>query len=435
MRSTRLLDSLIGVGYLVVVAAFLAGALLMYNKAFADTTDVTLTTGTIGNALQTGSDVKLDGVPVGEVKTIEAADGGATLTLALDPDTAERLPATTTARLLPKTLFGERYVSLVVPPNAAPSGLSGGDTIHQDSSAQAVELEQVFDELLPVLQSIQPDKLSATLGELSTMLRGQGGDIGESMASWADYLTKMNPLVPKMADDFEALGTVATQYDEAVPDLLNALDTMTTTADTLVEQRTELGEVYANVIAGADSSTGWVENNQDTIYVLSEDSKKALAATAPYATEFPCLFKAVRSFIPKMDKILGKGTDEPGMHVVLNVVESRGKYVAGKDKVSYRTSGTPRCPYVNGQTGSTPARVAGGDAGADEPATIPAPPTSRLAQQMADGTGLGEVNSPAENTLITEILAAENGTDPSDYPEWSSLLVGPTLRNTKVVVR
>ncbi|KAA1423937.1 MCE family protein [Mumia zhuanghuii] len=433
MRSTRLLDSLIGVGYLVVVAAFLAGALMMYNKTFADSTDIKLTTGTIGNALQTGSDVKLDGVPVGTVTAVEAADDGAVLTLALDPDTADQLSASTTARLLPKTLFGERYVSLVVPRDVPASGLSGGDTIHQDTSAEAVELEQVFDELLPVLQSIQPDKLSATLGELSTMLRGEGATIGESMASWGDYLAKMNPLVPQMADDFEALGKVATEYDEAVPDLLNALDTMTTTADTLVEQRTELGEVYANVIAGADTSSGWVEDNQDTIVVLSEDSQKALAATAPYATQFPCLFKAVRSFIPEMDRVLGKGTDEPGMHVVLNVVEARGKYVAGKDKVTYRDGGAPRCPYMNGQPGTKPARAGG--AAADQPPSIPAPPTSRLEQQMAAGSGLGDANSPAENTLITEILAAEEGTSPSDYPEWSSLLVGPTLREAMVIVR
>src|SRR3546814_1021520 len=61
------------------------------------------------------------------------------------------------------------------------------------------------------------------------------------------------------------------------------------------------------------------------------------------------IFKAVRTFIPVMDRTLGKGSDEPGIHVRLNVVESRGKYLTGKDAPRYSTSGKTRCPYVTGQ--------------------------------------------------------------------------------------
>ena len=72
---------------------------------------------------------------------------------------------------------------------------------------------------------------------------------------------------------------------------------------------------------------------------------------------------------------------------------------------------------------------------ADEPAAIPAPPSSRLEQQFADGGGLGEANSPAENQLIAELDAPTHGLAPAEYPSWSSLLVGPTLRHTKVTLK
>jgi phospholipid/cholesterol/gamma-HCH transport system substrate-binding protein len=431
-------DALLGVGYLALAALLVVVAMLAYNKTFVDRADLTLQTGTIGNALQKGSDVKLHGVPVGTVTKVETADGGATLTLGIKPSTLDELPVGTTARLLPKTLFGERFVSLVTPDGGGgDETLAAGGTIHQDVSDESVELEQVFDELLPLLQSINPDKLSASLGELATMLRGQGRAIGDDLAAWSDYLEKLNPKVPTMTDDLARLASVAGTYDEALPDLLSALDTMTTTSATLVDQRTELSEVYATVIDSADTSRGWVTKNQDTIEVLADESRTALEAAAPYAREFPCLFDAARRFIPVMDKTLGEGTTEPGIHVTLNVTDSRGKYVAGKDKPTFHGSGKPRCPYVTGRTGTQPAGSAGSSSStgeAAEPAAIPAPPSNDLARATA-AAGLGPANSVGENTLIAELLAPTQGMAPQDYPKWASLLVGPTLRNAKVTLQ
>jgi phospholipid/cholesterol/gamma-HCH transport system substrate-binding protein len=439
MKSTnRLPDALLGIGYLGLAALLVVVAMLAYNKTFVERVDVTLETGTIGNALQKGSDVKLNGVPVGTVTSVDTSVDGATLTLGLDPATSRELPAGTTARLLPKTLFGERFVALVTPAAAGGEMLSAGDTIRQDLSDEAVELEQVFDELLPLLQSIKPDKLSASLGELSTMLRGQGRNIGDSLTAWSDYLEKLNPKVPTMTDDFAKLASVAQTYDEAVPDLLSALDTLTKTSATVVDQRTKLSEVYATVIRSADTSRGWVSKNQDTIEVLAEESRVALEAAAPYARQFPCLFDATRRFIPVMDKTLGKGTTEPGIHVQLNVVESRGKYLPGKDAPTFTGKGKPRCPYVTGQTGAKPASAAAAADASEtvadpEPETIPAPPAASIASQAA--AGLGDANSQGENQLIAELLAPTQGLAPADYPAWASLLVGPTLRNTKVTLR
>lgn len=427
----RLRDALLGVGYGVLVLAIGVGTWLAYNQVFADRSDITLTTGTLGNALQKGSDVKLNGVPVGKVTEIEPRDGGARLTLALEPDVLDELPKTTTARLLPKTLFGERYVALIHSGSGGPT-LDAGDTIHQDSSAAAVELEEVFDELLPVLKAIKPEKLSATLGELALALRGNGADIGEAMASWGDYLTKINPLTPKLADDLASFGRVADTYADAAPDLVDALDSMTVTSKTLVDQQSQVNALFASVIAASDETNSWLTANSGTIISLSRESRRALAAVAPYATEFPCLFRSLRDFIPVMDKTLGKGTKEPGVHVVLNVTPSRGKYVIGRDDPKFATKGAPRCPYQDGSV--KPARATA-DGESDGPARILPPPSDRTRAMFADNQGLGEANSPAENQLIAELMAPEAGVSPSSYPAWGSLLVGPLLRGAEVEVR
>ena len=427
VRSTRPLDLVFGVVFIGIIVTGLVIAVLMYNKAFSPRTEIQLTTGSVGNAMQPGSDVKLNGVPVGEVKRIESTDDGAVLTLALKPGIAEGLPADTVARLLPKTLFGERYVQLLADGATSGDGLDAGDTIRQDASDEAVELEEVLDELLPVLEALQPDKLSAALGELSLMLSGRGDDIGEAMEEWGTYLTQLQPYVPQMADDLVKLGEVARTYDVAAPDLLDALDDLTVSADTIVAESQTLTNLFATVITSSNTTRAWLEANQGNIITLSAASRDALGAAAPYATQFPCLFKAVSDFIPVMDEVLGASSGEPGIHVTLNVVPSRGAYQYGADSPQFQSGGGPRCPY---QTGAVT-----NPASADSPPVIAPPPSPLVAAQLSDAMGLGEVNSPAENQLIAELLAGGQDLPPDEYPAWSSLLLGPTLRGTVVTVQ
>ncbi|WP_324274443.1 MlaD family protein [Blastococcus brunescens] len=72
---------------------------------------VTLETDTAGNQMQESSDVKVRGVIVGEVREVKGSVEGATIEMAIKPEYLEQIPADVSARLLPKTLFGERFVS------------------------------------------------------------------------------------------------------------------------------------------------------------------------------------------------------------------------------------------------------------------------------------------------------------------------------------
>lgn len=458
MNAGRIRDILLGVLTLALLAGGLVVAYLSYSRALIPHRDVILRTDVVGNALQVGSDVKLNGVPVGAVAKISATDEGADLELALDPATLDKVPDNVVARLLPKTMFGERYVALVLPEQPSSTDLQAGDVIYQDASAEAAELGQVLDELLPVLKAIQPEKLSAMLSEFSDMLRGQGKELGDTMVEWSSYMQKLNPHVPRMADDLESLARVADQWNVAVPDLVDALSTMTTSMDTLADKQVQLRDVYASVISSADTTRGWVSDNHDTIVVLTKESRAALRASSPYASQFPCLFRAVANMKPKMDQALGAGTDEPGMHGILTVMPAREKYLVGKDDVTY-TKGDPppRCPYVTGEVGTkaakqsadtseaqmrswpqVPVAADGDDAtdgSTDDPPQIGPPPGAQAESYLLALAGLGDANSPGENQLIAELVAPTQGMAPSEYPRWGSLLLGPTLRNTKVVLK
>ncbi|MBQ6643300.1 MAG: ABC transporter substrate-binding protein, partial [Saccharopolyspora sp.] len=57
--------------------------------------------------------------------------------------------------------------------------------------------------------------------------------------------------------------------------------------------------------------------------------------------------------------------------------------------------------------------------------------------QSAGGASGGplEPNSPAERDLIAALQAPSLHRQPSEVPEWSSLLVGPVYRGTEVQLR
>ena len=103
-----------GVAFLVVLVLLLGLAVAQYNKTFADVAHVTLQDRHRGQPA--AGRLRRQGPRRHRRRVCAAVHGrrrGATIDLAMDPQYLTQIPADVSARLLPKTLFGERYVSLV----------------------------------------------------------------------------------------------------------------------------------------------------------------------------------------------------------------------------------------------------------------------------------------------------------------------------------
>ncbi|MFE9610648.1 MCE family protein [Streptomyces sp. NPDC006012] len=413
-RGRSLRHRLAGVVFLVVPVLLIWLAVAVYDKEFTDSDPVVVETGTVGNEMHLGAEVKLRGVVVGEVRHIESTGDGARLTLALRPGTLADIPSDVSAQMLPTTLFGERFVALVPPAHPSGRPLPAGAVIPQDRSANAVELQRVLDDVLPMLTAVQPQKLSATLSAVSRALEGRGEQIGQTLGRLDTYLRKFNPDLPTLNRDLKELVKVSNVYADAAPDIVTALTDFTTTSGTLAEKSGDLAATLGATTGAADDLTAFLRGNKDTIIRLSADSRATLELLAEYSPSFPCTLRTLADFVPEMDKALGKGTDRPGIRVDVTTVRSRGAYVAGRDTPSYDAGGGPRCypvPYLG----------------------VPVKPAAQV-RASAD-QDLGPANSPQENDLVNELLAPATGNRPADLPDWSSLLAGPALRGTEVTLR
>jgi phospholipid/cholesterol/gamma-HCH transport system substrate-binding protein len=230
----------LGVGFLLILV--LTGALTyaFFVKAFTPSVDITVEASHIGLQLSRHADVKMRGLLVGEVRDVESDGRGARIDAALKPETVDTIPANVRVRIVPKTLFGEKYVELVVPPDPAPLPVAAGDVIVRERASVDIELERVLDDTYPLLRTLQPAKLNATLSALATALEGRGDDIGGNLTRLNDYLGEFNPHLPALKEDVTALADVADVYDDASPDLVRLLANATKTGNTVVVKQRAL---------------------------------------------------------------------------------------------------------------------------------------------------------------------------------------------------
>ncbi|GAA4713203.1 MCE family protein [Phytohabitans rumicis] len=416
----------LGIAFVVVLAAALTASVLQYRKAFTPATWVTLETDRAGMQLTAGADVKLRGVIVGDVRSIGSDGSGARLRLALDPKLARQVPAGVTARLLPKTLFGERYVALVSPDGETGAPIRDGAVITQDRSLGGVELEKVLDEALPLLQAIRPDRLATVLGALAAALDGRGEQLGRDLVLLDGYLGELNKQMPTIAEDVRKLSTVVDAYDAALPDLLSILRDVTVTATTVADQRTELAAFLMSATGAADSTRLFLEEHGDQLIRVGDVSRPVLELLATYAPEYPCLMRGLVALQPRVEDSFSGGK----FHITLEITKDGGKYEQGRDDPVYGAGNGPQCYGLPNPAVPAPEHPIndGYDYGADRsgvtlPVGLPSP---------AAPVDMGTAGTTEERELVKPIVGAVTGLLPVEVPDIAVLLWGPLLRGAVV---
>jgi phospholipid/cholesterol/gamma-HCH transport system substrate-binding protein len=440
---TTLRRRLLGLLLVAVMVGGVALSIALYDKAFTSFVTVKLQADKIGNQLIKQSDVKVRGLIVGSVENIAATSDGAELTLALNPESAKLIPENVSARFLPKTLFGERFVSLEIPAKPSSKTLANGDVIPQDRTSSAVELEQAFSHLMPVLQAVQPQKLSATLTAISTALSGRGDQLGDTLTQLGTYIGELNPHEPELQHNLKALAEFSDNLKDSAPDLVQSLDNLSTTTRTVVDQQQNLSNLYGTLTQASVDLQTFLQNNKDNIIQLADTARPTAELLAKYAPEYPCVISQMAKNVPLIDQALGKGTNQPGLHATIEVVVPRAPYEAGKEEPRFDDKRGPRCYDADKLPNPFPSEPPDG-AFQDGTKHQTAPKTVGEGLNPADfkadatggnGSGGNLAYSTAEQGFLADLLGPQLGMNAADVPGWSALLVGPLYRGAEVTVK
>lgn len=425
---------LLGVVFLVVVASLIGLSIAIYNKAFTDTVEVTMLADHTGNALVVESDVKERGIIVGSVKEVTSKGDGAIVTLSLDPSRVNDIPSNVKAQILPKTLFGEQYVSLVIPGNPA-RHIAAGDTIPQDRSKGALETERVLGDILPLLTAVQPADLNATLTGLAQALHNRGDKLGQTLVNFDKYLTQLNPHTKQLVDDLDKLGRVSLEYNALAPDIFATLQNLQTSAKTVVSRRDAIDSLFT---AGSDTSNvlrGFLADNEQRIISVTGQTTKIYTLLDEFSPEYSCLF----SGISRLYDLAGTAIYNHRIHLAVTLnANNLGPYKPGQEP-RYITGYGPNCFGLPDNIQPTDANgrfqipdkykcINDGAPLTKEAASPNCKPSSASATNRA-------LSSAAENALVNSLVASDLGTTPNKVPGVATLLAGPLLRGQQVVVK
>lgn len=417
---------------LLFIALLLSGVYATYaifSKKYVDYDEVALQTSTIGLQLPARADVKIRGVIVGEVLAFDTTSEGAELTLGIFPSQTDTIPANVTGAIVPKTLFGEKYVSLEIPDEPAPDHIEAGDVIERTEIS--IEVEKVLSDLFPLLRAVQPAEINMTLNAMATALEGRGETIGENLETVDSYLKRVNPQIPDVVEDLRLTAEVSDVYAEVMPQIAAILRNTVTTTSTLEGREAKLKALYTDIAAFSGTARGFLLENGDNLIRLSDLSAAQLRVFAKYAPEYPCLTGG----IVNAGKLQAEAFRDFTLHIVLEPLPNQPRGYKPSDKPRFGEDRGPSCLNLPSPPWSqaNPVRHQPNmDDGVDEPT---GKGTSRVAPRYYRTNGAGYAGSPEESALLKSLLGPGLGLTAADVPDLGVLLIGPMARGAEVSMR
>jgi phospholipid/cholesterol/gamma-HCH transport system substrate-binding protein len=293
-----LLTSLTSIGIMAAFGAFAGGYELVGRFDAA------------GQGLLAGSDVKVRGVNVGSVESIELVDGAAEITLRIDDD--ERIPRHSVATIRAKTLFGEKFVDLGIDESLETVGPFYGDGDRLERTEGGFELEEVLAEAYPVLQAVDREELMTVIGTLAEAGRGLGETINRTILNGAAVSEVFAENADLTAEFLQDLAALSGQLADSADDLLGIADTGNEALPVLNEGEDELVDILQQAGRLSNDVADLLLTNQPFVDASLGDGSRALQELFDQREQVVPLVVGLRQYLQTLTEVIrvevGDGT-------------------------------------------------------------------------------------------------------------------------------
>jgi phospholipid/cholesterol/gamma-HCH transport system substrate-binding protein len=244
----------------ITVAATAVLGLTIANADFGGTngysarfTDVT--------SLNTGDDVRIAGVKVGEVTSISIVDRRqAEVTFDIQNDIT--LPASVTATIKYRNLVGQRYLALDQGAGPINQTLPPGGSIPLSRTQPALDLTELFNGFKPLFQALSPDDVNQLSYEIIQVFQGEGGTIDSLLASTAQLTSTIadkDKVIGQVIDNLNTvLGTV-NAHGTQLADLVTTTQQLVTG---LAADRQPIGDAISSLGQLANTTAGLLDQGR-----------------------------------------------------------------------------------------------------------------------------------------------------------------------------
>ncbi|WP_274562856.1 MCE family protein [Streptomyces spiramyceticus] len=215
-----------------------------------------------------GSDVRVLGVRIGEVKKITPE--GERVRVELEYEGERKVPADAKAAIINSSVVSDRYVQLLPVYRDGPA-MKAGAVIPEHRTAVPVELDRVFDSLRTTADALGPKgankdgSLSRLLGVSADNLKGQGDQMHQTVEDLSQAVTTLSGGRKDLFGTVQNLQvfTAALAADDKSVRSFN--DSLAKVAEQLAGERKDLAAAVKHLAAALADVADFVKNNKKAL--------------------------------------------------------------------------------------------------------------------------------------------------------------------------
>ena len=215
-----------------------------------------------------GSDVRVLGVKVGTVDTVEPA--GTSVKVSMSYDEKVKVPADVKAAIIAPSVVGDRYVQLT-PVWEGGAQLEDGASLGLDRTAVPLELDQIYQNLSDIAEALGPDGANKS-GSLTRLLQstarnfsGQGEQFNDTIRDLSQFTTTLDNRKEDLfgtAREIEVFVKALAENDQTVR---RFNDSLQGAADLLEDERDDLAAALRNLGTAMTAVRGFVNDNDEAL--------------------------------------------------------------------------------------------------------------------------------------------------------------------------
>ncbi|MFD4292821.1 MCE family protein [Rhodococcus sp. NPDC058505] len=252
--------------FAVVMLLVNAGLILVFGQIRGGGSATFAAEFTSVSGLRPGDRVRVAGVPVGAVDSVElGANRRARVEFSVDEAAVPTVETRAAVRY--QDLVGNRYLELLDAPGAA-RPLAAGETIPVRRTAPALDLDALLGGFKPLFRALDPVQVNQLSMSLLKVFQGQSGTVSSVLAHTGSITTTL-------ADRDQLIGRVIDNLDAVLSELRGRGDQFGDTLDHLQQLVSGLGadrELIGDAVSSVTTATG-------TFADLLTDTRPDIAGT------------------------------------------------------------------------------------------------------------------------------------------------------------
>ena len=415
VKGSRTSLALRGLIALVVAVALYAFTFAWGGNAFADNPEVTVDLPASAGALDVDSGVQYRGVNIGKVADVVPGEKSSQVTLALQPDYLDSVPADAQVRVVPRTVFGDYYVQLDRPAGAPPQSepLQAGAAMVADQSRPTVQLYQAIARVHDLFVRLDPSQLNVALTTVATALHTASPDLGPAIDSLDRSLGVTAPALDHLGTDLEQIASISDGADAVAPDALATLQNLVVPSQTIVAKQQNLGALLSAGTTVAGQVNSMLYDDKDRIITLVGDIDPVLQTVNSTPGQLTNVYNGISTLASRLPVILQQG---PYLSVDAGLSLKDLQTYQAAQCAQYGTLPAANCPTP----APTPPPATQGSS-----TSTPAPTVAPASAPLLSGSS-GPVGSPTEQAQLATMFGSTN-------TSLDAVLAGPIVRGATVV--